>query len=205
MQQQSAISGKDAKIRQIIERTIQSSRNGNYSSSYQSEVNRLINQGGSLARSSALHIACANQNTAMVEYILRKDPSTLESRDETTSTPLMIAAASAAAQGKMMGIIDSSNQPVIDLLLASGARKDAVNSKGMTAYGNLLHMHHQFNAMMMQSIMGGPGVRGEGAASITPGLSELLSKLMPPGGPTAADRSAVGQEGLIMERFVDYS
>mmetsp|Transcript_6809 Transcript_6809/g.15880 ORF Transcript_6809/g.15880 Transcript_6809/m.15880 type:complete len:154 (-) Transcript_6809:51-512(-) len=128
----------------------------------------------------------------MVEYISRKDPSTLESRDETSSTPLIIAAASTAATGKLTS--NASNDPAIDLLPAFGARKDTVNSKGMTAYGTLLQMHNQFNEML-QAMMGMPA---RGASSNTPGLS----RLMPPGGPTTADRT----EGQGAEEgFVDYS
>lgn len=189
--------GKDIEILGIIERTCQAARNGTkVSSSYQSEVNRLISQGGSLARTSALHVACANQNKGIVEYILRKDPSTVERRDETSSTPLVVAAASAAALGNVMGL--SRDQPIIDLLLAAGARKDAVNSKGMTAYGTFVQVQKRMNDML-QTVVGRPGL---GLARSTLVLSELKSKLMPPGGPGVAD--IPGGHGAD-KGFVDYS
>lgn len=72
----------------------------------------MISQGGLLARTSALQVACASQNIGIVEYILRKDPSTVEK---------ISAAASAAALGNVMGL--SRDRPIIDLLLVAGAQK----------------------------------------------------------------------------------
>lgn len=162
---------------------------------YRTEVTRLMREGGCLARSYALHAACANRDAAIVRCILQLDPSCLETRDISNSTPLIIAAAAAAGSGNKDGI---PRQPVIDLLIAAGAQKGATDSKGMTAYGTLKSMDDRYG-QMMQALMGGP-VRG--GSGNTPGLAELEAKLMPPNGPTAADRS--GGEGEE-SGFVDYA
>ena len=189
-----SLTGLDAQIRKIIERPHQYSSNGN-PNLYQADIARLMRQGGSLARARALHVACGKNNIPMIQFILRADPSALESQDETFVTPLMVAAQTAAGNATNKGF--PRDQPVIDLLLASGARKDAIDSKGMTAYG-ILMMTHKVLSEAIQAMTGGP-VRGA-APRFTPGLEELKAKLMPPGGPTAADLN-----GVIPDGFVDYS
>lgn len=149
---------------------------------FRAEITPLIRAGGSLARSNALHAACANRDPAIVRCILQMDPSCLETRDVGNSTPLMVAAAAAAGSSNINGF---PSQPVIDLLLAAGAQKGAVDPGGLTAYGTLKSMHEQYG-QAMQAMMGRP-VRG--GSRTTPGLAELEAKLMPPGGPTAADRA----------------
>jgi len=164
-------------------------------SAYQTEIARLVAEGGSLARSNALHAACANKDPAIVRCILNMDPTTLESRDPSNSTPLMIAAATAAGMSNIDGM--PRDQPVIDELIGRGAQKGAVNLDGMTAYGTLKSMVEEYgmamNAMMGRAVQTGPRTM--------PGLAELEAKLIPPGGPTAADRSggASAQSG-----FIDY-
>lgn len=152
-------------------------------SAFRSEVNHLIGEGGSLARSNALHAACANKDPAIVRCILQMDPSCIEARDMNNSTPLMIAAATAAGMANKNGI--PRDQPVIDLLLAAGAQKGATDPNGMTAYGTLESMHADYDEMM-QAMMGRAVQTGPQS---TPGLAELQAKLMPPGGPTVADRT----------------
>ena len=164
-------------------------------SAYRTEVSRLVAEGGSLGRSNALHAACANRDPALVRCILEMDPTTLESRDISNCTPLMIAAATAAGMSNINGM--PRDQPVIDLLIARGAQKGAVDLDGMTAYGTLKSMVEEYgqamNAMMGRAVQTGPRTM--------PGLAELEAKLMPPGGPTAADRSggASAESG-----FIDY-
>jgi hypothetical protein len=151
-------------------------------SAFRSEIDPLIRQGGSLARSNALHAACANRDVAIARCILQLDPSCLEARDVSSSTPLMVAAAAAAGSSNVNGI---PSQPVIDLLLAAGAQKGAVDPTGLTAYGTLRYMHDQYS-QAIQAMTGRPVL---GASHAKPGLAELYAKLMPPGGPTAADRT----------------
>jgi len=87
-------------------------------------------------------------------------------------------------------------QPVIDLLLAAGAKKNAVNPKRITAYSYMVQTYNQeADAMQTMPVLGTPSIN-------TPGLTELKSNLMPPGGPTAADFN--GGQG-IAEGFEDYS
>jgi hypothetical protein len=164
-------------------------------SAFRTEVTGLIQQGGSLARSNALHAACANRDAAIARCILQLDPSCLEARDDQNMTPLIVAAAAAAGSGNINGI---PSQPVIDVLLAAGAQKGAVDSDGLTAYGTLKSMHEKY-VQAMQAIMGRPV---GGGSRTTPGLAALEAKLMPPGGPTAADRA--GGEGEDAG-YVDYS
>ena len=161
---------------------------------FRTKVTRLIQQGGSLARSNALHAACANRDAAIARCILQLDPSCLEARDIENSTPLIVAAAAAAGSANINGI---PSQPVIDVLLAAGAQKGAVDSDGLTAYGTLKSMHDKYG-QAMQAMMGRPV---SGGSRTTPGLAALEAKLMPPGGPTAADRA--GGEGADAG-YVDY-
>ena len=163
-------------------------------SAFRTEATRLIQQGGSLARSNALHAACANRDVAIARCILQLDPSCLEARDIENMTPLIVAAAAAAGSANINGI---PSQPVIDVLLAAGAQKGAVDSAGLTAYGTLESMHDKFG-QAMQAMMGRPV---GGGSRTTPGLAALEAKLMPPGGPTAADRT--GGEGADAG-YVDY-
>lgn len=164
-------------------------------SAYRTEITPLIREGGSLARSNALHAACANRDFAIVQCILQMDRSCLEARDHGNMTPLMVAAAAAAGSANINGI---PTQPVIDLLLAAGAEKGAVDPNGLTAYGTLKSMKNQYS-LAMQAMMGRP-VRG--ASQSTPGLVQLEAKLMPHGGPTAADRTG-GERAEA--GYVDYS
>jgi hypothetical protein len=84
------------------------------------------------------------------------------------------------------------------MLMATGARKEALNSNGMSAYGMLMSTQSRYR-QMMQAMMG-TAVTGAGAG--TPGLAALAAKLMPAGGPTDGDRT--GGEGTA-SGFVDYS
>ena len=171
--------GKDAEILEVTRRMC----SGLGASAFRTEVTPLIRAGGSLARSHALHAACANKDVEIARCILQLDPSCLEVRDEGDSTPLMVAAAIAPGSATSQGI---PNQPVIDLLLAAGAQKGAVNSNtGMTAYGTLKYEHYQ-SSIAIQAMTGMPVL---GGSPNTPGLAELEAKLMPPGGPTIADRT----------------
>ena len=77
-------------------------------------------------------------------------------------------------------------------MLAAGAQKDPVNSKGMTAYGILMQTHRQYGQMI-------EAMTGKQSSATTPGLSELQSLLMPPGGPTLED-----QNGGTLPGFVDF-
>ncbi|KAL7531937.1 hypothetical protein ACHAXR_004315 [Thalassiosira sp. AJA248-18] len=169
--------------------------NQNRSSSYKAEVLRLIREGGSLPGSHALHAACALNDPTIVRSILQIDHTALESRDVHNAIPLMLAAVTAAGKSNKNGF--PMDQPVIDTLVAAGARKGAVNSEGLTAYG-LFKDQQKGYSQMMQAMMGG-AVQSE--SSFEPGLAELEAKLMPPGGPTAADRT--GGEGSELG-FINY-
>ena len=204
--------GKDAEILEVTKRvcseavvssmmiglqspTRDGSADRDRASAYRTETSRLVAEGGSLARSNALHAACANNDPAIVRCILDMDPTTLESRDPSNSTPLMIAAVTAAGMSNINGM--PRDQPVIDLLIGRGAQKGAVNLDGMTAYGTLKSTVEEYgmamNAMMGRAAQAGPRTM--------PGLAALEAKLIPPGGPTAADRSggATAESG-----FIDY-
>mmetsp|Transcript_33190 Transcript_33190/g.80526 ORF Transcript_33190/g.80526 Transcript_33190/m.80526 type:complete len:483 (+) Transcript_33190:361-1809(+) len=159
---------------------------------FQKEAQPLISQGGSLRRSYALHVACANNDPAIARCILQMDQSCLEVKDTESNTPLMIAAATAAGKQTNDGL--PKDHAVIDLLLSFGAQKSVTNAKGSTAYDTFLAIHHEYR-LMMQSLLGVPMSR------FLPGRNELEAKLLPPGGPATADRS--GSEGFVDYRIQD--
>lgn len=153
-------------------------------SSYQAKVSRLIQEGGSLKRSNALHAAAALNDSSIVRTILQMDPTTLESWDVNNVTPLIMAASAAAGRRNKCGF--AADQPVIDALLAAGANRGATDSKGLTAYGTFLSSHKDYT-QMMQALTGNP-VQSSNSSSI-PGYAGLEARLMPPGGPTRADKT----------------
>ena len=159
---------------------------------YRMKVSRLEAEGGSLLRSNALHAAVANNSVTIVKCIIDMDPSTANSKDRAGCTPLMIAAARAAGMSTNSGI--PREQPIIDLLLTTGAHKDTVDHRGMTAYGNLKQQLKEYD-QMMSAMMG----IATGSGAVVPGLSHLEAKLMPSGGPTAGDVSGgtSGEVGII--------
>ena len=176
-------------------RSMETAAGEDRASAYRADVLRLIREGGSLARSNALHAACALNDPSIVRCILQIDPTTLESRDVSNVTPLMIAAASAAGKSTINGF--PRNQPVIDILIAAGADKGAVDSKGLTAYGTF-KAYNKDSSQAVQAMMG----RAVHTERGVPGLAELEARLMPPGGPTRADRSG----GESSEQgFIDYT
>jgi hypothetical protein len=160
-------------------------------SNYKTAVMLPIQQGGSLARATALHVACGRNDPSMVQCILQLDPSTLSSRDQDNVTPLMVAAISAAGRKNNMGF--SLDQPVIDILLAAGADKNATNSDGLTAYGLFQSTLNEFTRMM-RALCG-----QQPANTFIPGYAELQAKLKPSTGPTLADLTGgdSGKPGLI--------
>jgi hypothetical protein len=103
----------------------------------------------------------------------------------------MVAAVSAAGRSNNMGF--SLDQPVIDILLAAGADKNATNSEGLTAYGMFQSAHNGYNRMMRA--LCGP----QPANTLIPGYAQLQAKLMPSTGPTLADLTGgdSGKPGLI--------
>eukprot|EP00535_Pseudo-nitzschia_heimii_P006243 CAMPEP_0197195308 /NCGR_PEP_ID=MMETSP1423-20130617/30847_1 /TAXON_ID=476441 /ORGANISM="Pseudo-nitzschia heimii, Strain UNC1101" /LENGTH=150 /DNA_ID=CAMNT_0042648905 /DNA_START=272 /DNA_END=721 /DNA_ORIENTATION=- len=120
---------KDAEILQLAKCMCESEfwfGTGNYKASmkrtrfFRTEVMKLIKEGGSLARSNALHMACKNGDLAIVNCILLMDPSCIEARDPLNRTPLMVAAQTAAAMCTIQ--IIPIRQPVVDLLLLAGAK-----------------------------------------------------------------------------------
>eukprot|EP00579_Thalassiosira_antarctica_P000891 CAMPEP_0201876714 /NCGR_PEP_ID=MMETSP0902-20130614/8328_1 /ASSEMBLY_ACC=CAM_ASM_000551 /TAXON_ID=420261 /ORGANISM="Thalassiosira antarctica, Strain CCMP982" /LENGTH=466 /DNA_ID=CAMNT_0048404017 /DNA_START=38 /DNA_END=1436 /DNA_ORIENTATION=+ len=200
--------GKDAEILELTKRMCReendaTAANGR-SFAYRADVSRLIREGGSLLRSNALHAACAINDSSIVRCILQMDPMTLEARDTHNATPLMIAAATAAGKSNINGF--PRDQPVIDILVAAGARKGAVDSKNLTAYGTFKSYQKDYS-QMMQALTGRP-VQSE-SSRVIPGLAELESKLMPPraGGPgTVADQTGgdSSEPGFINYKEEDY-
>ena len=150
-------------------------------SSYRAELSRLVSGGGSLAKSHALHAACAISDGFIVKCILEMNPAALESRDVHNVTPLMMAASVMAGKSNNSGF--PSQHPVIDALLEAGADKDATDSDGLTAYGNFKSNHRNYQRSIQ-------AMTGEAVSDIrVPGLDTLERKLMPSGGATDADRA----------------
>jgi hypothetical protein len=194
------LTGNDRKILDTIKRKCgmaEYSASPNDSSPYQTlftEIQLLCATTGSLVRSHALHAACANNALPVVNYILEHEPNTIESRDQNLSTPLMVAASSAAGRNTNSGIAETV---VIDRLLAAGANKSLQDDAGMTAYGNFLAAKKEYEIMIIA--MTGGNVRPRGNL---PSVQALETKLRPTEGPSPGDVS--GGTGANTG-FVDYT
>jgi hypothetical protein len=140
-----------------------------------SKIALLVKQGGSLARSTALHMACEHNKPKIVKLILDMDHSTLHTKNSRGETALVVAAKNAAGRITINGLDDTE---VVDQLLAAGANKSDTDPLGMTAYG---HFTKSADFMLRN-----------------PGVDVLQQKLYPPSGPSTGDIS--GGSG-----FVDYT
>jgi hypothetical protein len=189
--------GKDADIKFAIERQI--SRSLPPRPDFCQELETLLRQGGSLARSSAMHIACGHNAVEFVQYFMRLDRTIHSARDDANVTPLMVAAACAAGRQALGGI---SETQVIDMLLAAGARKDDVDSQNLTAYGHFRKAISEFQTMLT-AMCGAPLLPGHGQYGQHSPVTAVFTKLMPPGGPTAADWT--GGVTMVDEGFMDYT
>ena len=127
---------------------------------------------------------------------MQMDPLTIETRDVNNAIPLIMAAATAAGKSNIDGF--PLDQPILDMLIAAGANKDAVGAKGLTAYGTF-QKYDKHYCQMLSAMMGTP-VRDK--SKVLPGLSELKAVLFPSGGPTAADLNG-GKSAEL--GFVEYS
>jgi hypothetical protein len=185
--------GKDAEILDLTKRNCQDGLETSHPvTDFRMEVERLIQEGGSLSRSNALHAACALNDASKVMCILYADLTTLETRDVYNETPLMTAAAVMAGKSNKNGY--PLNHPIIDMLLSAGADKDAVNTDGMTPYGIFVRQHKDY-AEMIAAMTGCEIPRIDSV----PGYATLKEKLMPLGGPTRSDLMGGDSEdaGLI--------
>ena len=147
-------------------------------------ANMVVKNGGSIAKSTALHAACTTNSIKVVKLLLQMDPASVQTKNTLGQTPLMVAAINATGRRSINGIDDTQ---VIDALLASGATKQDVDSVGMTAYG-----YYRKSSEMAVSM-----THYEYRHTIT----DLEHKLYPPGGPTMVD-FAKGMGGS--SGFVDY-
>ena len=144
------------------------------------DLEKLAKAGGSIASSTALHVACEKNAIKVVKLLLEMEPGSVSVKDCMGRTPLMIAAINACGRKSINGI---SETQVIDHLLNAGAGKKDVDNVGLTAYGHLKKrlvinsVHYQYRAT----------------------LTDLEHKLYPPGGPTTIDFSHGngGASGLV--------
>jgi hypothetical protein len=144
------------------------------------DLDNLVREGGSIARSTALHAACEKNSIKVVKLLLEVDPQSVSVKDCLGRTPLMIAAINACGRKSINGINETE---VMDHLLSAGARKNDVDNVGLTAYGHLKKrlfinsVHLQYRAT----------------------LTDLEHKLYPPGGPTTMDfsKGSGGTSGLV--------
>jgi hypothetical protein len=138
--------------------------------SLRSNLFLLVQAGGSISRSTALHLACEKNSKSLVKLLLEMDPAAVNYRDTISVTPLMVAAKNASGRCSINGIDDTL---VIDSLFESGADKTMTDSVGMTAYG-----YFRKTSKMMFDITHYHS-RGK--------LVALESKLCPLTGPTVVD------------------
>ena len=148
------------------------------------QLEALRRQGGSIAKSTALHAACESNSGKVVQLLLDMEPAAKNAKDSNNldRTPLMTAARNAKGRLTINGIEDTR---VIDALLAAGADKAATDASGMTAYGYFRSPYSQDLTYQHK--------RGT--------LVLLESKLCPPTGPTGVDMA--GGKGRSTG-FVDY-
>ena len=146
------------------------------------DLTKLVRCGGSIAHSTALHVACAQNSIKVAKLLLQMDTSSSKSKDHLGRTPLMVAAINASGRLSINGIDDTA---VIDTLLEFGANKAEVDSSNMTAYGYFKKastMHIQITRYQHRRK-----------------LTDLEHKLYPPGGPTVMDFSEGrgGTSGIV--------
>lgn len=146
----------------------------------------MVSLGGSVAKSQALHAACANNVFEVVRSILEIYPSSINVKGFENLTPLMCAALCAAGRTSKNSIDETW---VVDYLLAVGASKGTTDGNGLSAYGHLKKSMADSH-IAMQDMMGHRTSLPRGA---NPTIQVLEAKLMPPGGPTTSDLS--GGEG----------
>lgn len=192
-------SGKDMEIQNLVKYACSKSYgidlNADELAKLTLEVNALVRQGGSVIRSHALHCACANNSLMAVTMILGMEPTAVNAKDTFETTPLMVAANKVAGGHTRAGLPETR---VVDTLLKAGALKDLQDPDGLTAYGHFKRSTKQY-AIMMQSVTG-RSLAGFGHNTSDPATLAFEAKLLPPGGPTAAD--LVGGE---TDGFVQYS
>jgi hypothetical protein len=153
------------------------------------DLQGLVRQGGSVAKSTALHVSAAKNITKVAKLLLQMDRSSAQTRDGWGLTPLMVAAMNATGRLSINGINETE---IIDALLlaeggAANSSKAQRDSVGMTAYGyfrqrseaHLQMTHYQHRTT----------------------ITSLEQKLYPPGGPSAADLSKGTGD---TSGFVDY-
>eukprot|EP00986_Skeletonema_menzelii_P008611 scaffold3686_cov149-Skeletonema_menzelii.AAC.1 len=148
------------------------------------DLTKLVGEGGSIARSTALHVACEKNSIKVVKLLLELDASSAKVKDRMGRTPLIVAAMNACGRRTINGIDETQ---VIDNLLNAGARKEDADNVGLTAYG---HFKKYFKRMPSMASL-----------QHNTSLTDLEHKLYPPGGPTAMDFSS-GKGGS--SGFVDY-
>lgn len=144
------------------------------------DLDKLVRAGGSIARSTALHVACEKNSIKVVKLLLELDSRSVSVKDCMGRTPLMIAAINACGRKSINGINETR---VIDHLLHAGARKNDADNVGLTAYGHfkkrlmINSVHYQYRAT----------------------LTDLEHKLYPDGGPTMVDFSQGrgGTSGIV--------
>ncbi|CAB9512916.1 expressed unknown protein [Seminavis robusta] len=152
-------------------------------------VKSIVEQGGSIARSFALHAATATDSKKGVLLLLRLDrDACLNSIDSNGQTPLMIAAGMMAGKSKK----DESAE-VLDILLAAGADRSIQNSGGMTAYGVFQAVSKEYQ-LMMETMT---GRKAPVPLQKRQYQEEVTEKLLPPEGPSAADKTGGNMEGLV--------
>ena len=149
------------------------------------DLTKLVSEGGSIARSRALHVACEKNSINVVKLLLELDASSTSVKDRMGRTPLILATINAGGRRTIDGIHETQ---VIDDLLNAGAKKEDVDSVGLTAYGHF-KKYFKFYLSSMASLQHNTS------------LTDLEHKLYPPGGPTAMDFSN-GKGGY--SGFVDY-
>jgi hypothetical protein len=156
--------------------------------SLRKDLFRLKRMGGSIARSTALHIACEHNSPSVVKLLLELEPKAVDARNKNAPsklTPLMVAAKNASERCSINGINDTE---IIDHLLSCEAETTMTDSVGMTAYGYFRKVSKQ--------LIGRTYVHGVGK------IFSLENKLRPPNGPTPVDME--GGKANTSTGIIDY-
>jgi hypothetical protein len=184
--------GKDAEIFAIFQSYYRQSFNQSDSDGLSKREKLIIDvaekilEGGSIARSNALHLVASNGSVPLTKLIIQLGiqlekagiADIVNARDQNSYTPLMCAAIQVAGTSSINGC----DSRMVDCLIEAGASLDVTDAEGMTAYGHYDSRRKELNEMI--EAMTGQRI---GSVQLHPTERAVQDALRPPGGPTEPD------------------
>lgn len=157
------------------------------SSTLEASIQKLVNEGGDIGRSYALHHAAGSGTLAQIDVLLKisgpaNSKAALNTLNEEGHTPLMIAARSTTSNSMMPNPYSRTTPSPVGIcadLIARGADKGVTDLSGLTALGHM----RKYAVELAQF--------GGGYNQAMQKLEPLTKVLMPLTGPTMADNAAL--------------